>query len=93
MRRSGPHALSGRCLRRSRKWIEHAVSLGEGADEQLLAAIDALTPSHVLMFGESGGCAQITPERVAINIDDYAIADNAGHQPRGEPVVVDRPVG
>ena len=65
----------------------------ECADEQLLAAIDALTPSHVLMFGEAGGGAQITPERVAINIDDYQIADNAGHQPRGEPVIVDGPVG
>ena len=65
----------------------------ESADEQLLAAIDALTPVHVLMFGEAGGRAQITPERVAINVDDYRLADNAGHQPRGEPVVVDGPVG
>ena len=63
------------------------------ADDALLAAIEALSPSHVLMFGEAGGRAQITPERVAINMDDYRIADNAGHQPRGEPVVRDGPVG
>lgn len=63
------------------------------ADEQLLAAIDALSPDHLLMFGEAGGRAKITPERVAINVDDYRIADNAGHQPRGEPVVAAGPVG
>ena len=65
----------------------------ESADGQLLAAIDALSPSHVLMFGEAGGRAQITPERVAVNLDDYRIADNAGHQPRCEPVVAGGPVG
>ena len=63
------------------------------ADEQLLAAIDELSPSHVLMFGEAGGRAQITPERVAINVDDYRMADNAGHQPSGETIVYDAPVG
>jgi len=63
------------------------------ADEQLLAAIDELSPTHVLMFGEAGGRAQITPERVAINMDDYRIADNAGHQPCGESVVAGGPVG
>jgi pyroglutamyl-peptidase len=63
------------------------------ADEQLLAAIDKLLPSYVLMFGEAGGRTAMTPERVAINIDDYRIADNAGHQPRGEPVVAGAPVG
>ncbi|MFT5172566.1 MAG: pyroglutamyl-peptidase [Gammaproteobacteria bacterium] len=63
------------------------------ADDSLLAAIEALSPSHVLMFGEAGGRAQITPERVAVNVDDYRIEDNAGHQPRGEPVVRGGPVG
>ena len=35
----------------------------------------------------------MTPERVAINIDDYAIPDNAGNQPKGEPIVTGGPVG
>ena len=65
----------------------------ELADRALLAAIDERSPTAVLMFGEAGGRAQITPERVAINVDDYRIADNSGHQPRGEPVVGDGPVG
>ena len=65
----------------------------EAADAMLIATIDALSPSHVLMFGEAGGRADITPERVAINVDDYRIADNAGAQPRGEAIVDDGPVG
>lgn len=63
------------------------------ADELMIATIDELSPSHVLMFGEAGGRADITPERVAINVDDYRIADNAGAQPRGEAIVDDGPVG
>lgn len=63
------------------------------ADELMIATIDELSPSHVLMFGEAGGRESITPERVAINIDDYRIADNAGAQPRDEAIVDDGPVG
>ncbi|MFT5446816.1 MAG: pyroglutamyl-peptidase [Gammaproteobacteria bacterium] len=63
------------------------------ADELMVATIDELAPSHVLMFGEAAGRANITPERVAINVDDYRIADNAGAQPRGEAIVDDAPVG
>ncbi|MCV4809035.1 pyroglutamyl-peptidase I, partial [Escherichia coli] len=38
----------------------------------------------------SGRCA-ITPERVAINLDDYRIEDNAGHQPVDEPIIATGP--
>jgi pyroglutamyl-peptidase len=36
---------------------------------------------------------RITPERVAINVDDYRIPDNAGNQPAGEPIIDGGPVG
>lgn len=38
-------------------------------------------PAYVLHIGQAGGRAELTPERVAINIDDARIADNAGQQP------------
>ena len=44
-------------------------------------------PSLVICVGQAGGRAEITPERVAINIDDARIADNAGSQPIDSPVV------
>lgn len=44
-------------------------------------------PAVVICLGQAGGRAAITPERVAINIDDARIPDNAGQQPLDRPVV------
>ena len=44
-------------------------------------------PEIVIMLGEAGGRFRINPERVAINIDDFRIPDNAGNQPSDEPIV------
>ena len=38
-------------------------------------------PDFVLMLGQAGGRAGISIERVAINIDDAGLPDNAGNQP------------
>ncbi|MGJ7508302.1 pyroglutamyl-peptidase I [Variovorax sp. GT1P44] len=58
---------------------------------ELDAAIDELQPQLVLAIGQAGGRSEITPERVAINIDDGRICDNAGRQPIDEPVVAGAP--
>ena len=55
------------------------------------AAIDELQPQLVLSVGQAGGRSEITPERVAINVDDGRIGDNAGHQPIDQPVVAGAP--
>lgn len=57
------------------------------AIEALARAMDELQPRLVLCIGQAGGRAEITPERVAINVDDGRIADNAGRQPIDRPVV------
>ena len=61
------------------------------AIEALASAMDELQPRLVLCIGQAGGRAEITPERVAINIDDGRIADNAGRQPIDLPVVPGAP--
>ncbi|QEU12326.1 pyroglutamyl-peptidase I [Dermabacter vaginalis] len=61
------------------------------AIEAATAAIDEHQPSAVLCVGQAGGRFDITPERVAINIDDARIADNEGHQPIDKPVVEGAP--
>lgn len=38
-------------------------------------------PDYVLSVGQAGGRFGLTPERVAINLDDGRIKDNAGYQP------------
>lgn len=58
-----------------------------------LDRLNKITPDVVIMLGEAGRRFRVTPERVAINVDDFRIADNAGNQPRGEPIVDDAPVG
>ena len=52
-------------------------------------AIEKEKPDYVLCIGQAGGRADITPERVAINIDDARIPDNEGNQPIDIPIFAD----
>jgi pyroglutamyl-peptidase len=47
----------------------------------LLRALRAVRPELVICVGQAGGRGEISVERVAINVDDAPIADNAGAQP------------
>ena len=64
---------------------------------QLNAAVDAALQSEapplllVLALGQAGGRAELSLERVAINVDDARITDNAGAQPVDELVVATGP--
>lgn len=49
-------------------------------------AIEAHQPSYVITVGQAAGRNAITPERVAINLDDFRIPDNGGNQPIDEPI-------
>lgn len=49
-------------------------------------AIEIHKPDIVISIGQAGGRFDITPERIAINIDDFRIKDNDGNQPTDEPV-------
>lgn len=55
------------------------------------AAIEELQPQLVVGVGQAGGRSELMPERVAINVDDGRIGDNAGHQPIDQPVVAGAP--
>ncbi|AEG92117.1 pyroglutamyl-peptidase I [Ramlibacter tataouinensis] len=57
----------------------------------LLALLRLHRPALVLGCGQAGGRAAISLERVAINVDDARIADNAGAQPVDAPVVAGGP--
>ena len=46
--------------------------------ERLLALIAEHNPDVVICLGQAEGRTQITPEKVAINLDDARLADNAG---------------
>ncbi|MCU5774177.1 pyroglutamyl-peptidase I [Erwiniaceae bacterium BAC15a-03b] len=57
----------------------------------LYAAMDALQPELVIAVGQAGGRADISIERIAINVDDARIPDNQGKQPIDEPIVAGGP--
>lgn len=57
------------------------------AIERLDEALLQWQPTLVISLGLAGGRVDITPERVAINVDDARIADNGGQQPVDTAVV------
>lgn len=61
------------------------------AIEQLDTALLQYQPTLVISLGLAGGRVDITPERVAINMDDARIPDNGGQQPVDAPVVLGGP--
>lgn len=63
---------------------------GLGAKKVLEKARE-FQPDVILCVGLAGGRDAVTPERIAVNIRDARIGDNAGFHPQGERVVEDGP--
>jgi pyroglutamyl-peptidase len=61
--------------------------------EQLRTALDELKPAIVISVGQAGGRVDLSVERVAINVDDAPIKDNAARQLVDQEVVAGGPVG
>ncbi len=63
------------------------------ASSKLKELIELHKPTAVLCLGLAVGRSEIMPERIAINLDDARIADNAGNQPLGKRIIADGPDG
>jgi pyroglutamyl-peptidase len=59
----------------------------------VLDAVAEVRPDAVVMLGLHGGAHEVRLERVAVNVADARIPDNAGAQPVDRPVVEGGPVG
>jgi pyroglutamyl-peptidase len=57
------------------------------ATEAALGHLREYDPDLVIMLGESGGRYRINPERIAINVDDFRIPDNAGNKPVDQTII------
>ena len=57
--------------------------------EAVISAIQKERPDAVLCLGQAGGRTGLTPERVAINLDNARIPDNEGNQPVDRPIYAD----
>ena len=78
--------ISGGIIRTAIVPVVHQKSI-----DAVLKAIDEIKPDIVLLIGQAAGRTGITPERIAINIDDFRIPDNDSIQVIDEPVIEDGP--
>jgi pyroglutamyl-peptidase len=60
--------------------------------EVMAELISELEPAIIVSLGQSGGRAEICPERVGINVSDAISGDNAGVIKTDEPIDVAGPV-
>ena len=72
-----PASAGGACTVRA---VQLPCVFGD-AIARLQQAVAQWQPTLVICLGLAGGRTEITPERVAINVDDARIPDNAGRQP------------
>lgn len=57
------------------------------AARRMTAALAEMRPSAVVHLGLAAGRARVALERVAVNVMDYEVADNAGYRASGEACV------
>jgi pyroglutamyl-peptidase len=57
------------------------------AIDALKEAVDRLRPDVVIATGQAGGRAELSVERIAINVDDALFLDNAAQQPIDTAIV------
>ena len=68
--------------------LEIPVTFG-GAFDAVEAKAAEVDPDVILCVGQAGGRDAVTPERIAVNLQDASIPDNAGNQPVDLPVAAD----
>ncbi|MHA2428658.1 MAG: pyroglutamyl-peptidase I [Candidatus Hermodarchaeia archaeon] len=63
----------------------------EEGPENSIQAVEEYQPEAIICLGEARGRMAINIERVAINLMDYRIKDNAGNLVQDQPVITDGP--
>jgi pyroglutamyl-peptidase len=84
--RALPDVIAGHRVEKLRVPTEFGRSV-----EVTTRAIDKLKPELVLCIGQAGGRSRMSVERLANNVDDARIADNAGNQPLDERIASGAP--
>ncbi|HEV3263433.1 MAG TPA: hypothetical protein VG013_41745 [Gemmataceae bacterium] len=72
------------------EWLTLPVVAGTCV-ERAWECIEAVEPSLVLALGQAAGATALRLEARAVNVNDFRIADNAGNQPREQPIVASGP--
>lgn len=80
-------ALNGRRIAGHRVEAARLPTAFGAAPQRLQDLLQAHQPALTICVGQAGGRAALSLERVAINLNDARIQDNAGAQPIDTPVV------
>jgi pyroglutamyl-peptidase len=84
--------LHGRTLRGHRIVARLLPTTYEESLPRLRRLLRRVRPALVICVGQAGGRAEVTPERVAINVDDSRLPDNAGWKPVDAAIIPGGPV-
>jgi pyroglutamyl-peptidase len=84
--------LHGRTLRGHRIVARRLPTTYEESLPRLRRLLRRVRPALVICVGQAGGRAEVTPERVAINVDDSRLPDNAGCKPVDAAIIPGGPV-
>jgi pyroglutamyl-peptidase len=84
--------LDGRTIRGHRIVARRLPTTYQDSIERVLGYLRSIRPALVICVGQAAGRDEVTVERVAINVDDSRIADNAGRKPGDVPIVQGGPV-
>lgn len=79
--------LHGRILRGHEIVAAQLPTCFDTSRKRLQALLRQHKPQLVICVGQAGGRSRLSLERIAINIDDARIPDNAGRQPVDRPIV------
>jgi pyroglutamyl-peptidase len=85
------HALHGRVIAGRRVVGAEVPTVFGKSLERLAQLVEEHQPALVICTGQAGGRGALSLERVAINVNDARIRDNAGAQPVDTPVVASGP--
>jgi pyroglutamyl-peptidase len=85
--------LDGRCIGGCRVVARRLPTEFQASLVRLRRLLTRVRPVCVICVGQAAGRAEVTPERVAINVDDARIPDNAGSKPLDVEIVPGGPVG
>lgn len=85
------HALHGREIAGHRVIGAELPTVFGASIDRLRALLEEHQPRLVVCTGQAGGRPALSLERVAINVNDARIPDNAGRQPIDTPVVPEGP--
>ncbi|HEY0955606.1 MAG TPA: pyroglutamyl-peptidase I [Roseateles sp.] len=84
-------ALDGQHLGGARVRAQRLPTAFGAAPRVLASALDETRPGLVVALGQASGRSEISIERVAVNLIDARIPDNAGDRPQDQPVIAGAP--